>query len=294
MLLIVNAIHSQSHSMLNYPDIDPVAFSLGPLTVHWYGLMYLFGFLAAWQLALRRSRRPWSPVTKNQVEDLIVYSAFGVILGGRFGYVVFYNLEKWLSDPLWLFRIWEGGMSFHGGLVGVLVALWLFGRKIHQPFLVLGDFVAPLVPIGLGLGRLGNFIGQELWGRSTDAWVGMVFPNDPQQLPRHPSQLYEFLLEGILLFTLLFLYSGKPRPRGVISGLFLLLYGCFRFIVEWFREPDSHIGFDLFEWMTRGQILCLPMMAFGIILILWGQFGSGSETVASGTTGKPASGKDVK
>jgi phosphatidylglycerol---prolipoprotein diacylglyceryl transferase len=263
--------------MLSYPNIDPVAFSLGPLSVHWYGLMYLLGFVGAWRLALRRSKRPWSPVRKNQIEDLIVYSAFGVILGGRFGYVIFYHFEKWLSDPLWLFRIWEGGMSFHGGLLGVLVAIWLYGRKIKQPFLALGDFVAPMVPIGLGLGRLGNFIGQELWGRPTDAWVGMIFPRDNEQLARHPSQLYEFLLEGVVLYTLLILCSRKPRPRGVISGLFLVFYGCFRFIVEWFREPDSHIGFDLFDWMTRGQLLCLPMVTFGLLLILWGYLGPKSE-----------------
>jgi len=263
--------------MLSYPDIDPVAFSLGPLSVHWYGLMYLMGFIAAWRLALRRSKRPWSPVRKNQIEDLIVYSAFGVILGGRFGYVIFYHFEKWFSDPLWLFRIWEGGMSFHGGLLGVLVAIWLYGRKINQPFLALGDFVAPMVPIGLGLGRLGNFIGQELWGRPTDAWVGMIFPRDSEQLARHPSQLYEFLLEGVVLYALLILCSRKPRPRGVISGLFLVFYGCFRFIAEWFREPDSHIGFDLFDWMTRGQLLCLPMIVFGLLLILWGYLGPKSE-----------------
>ena len=146
--------------MLSYPQIDPVAFALGPLTVHWYGLMYLVGFIAAWLLALRRSERPWSPVRRTQVEDLVVYGAFGVILGGRFGYVMFYNLDKWLSDPLWLFRIWEGGMSFHGGLLGVLMALWLFSRRINQSFLALGDFVTIMVPIGLGLGRIGNFIGQ--------------------------------------------------------------------------------------------------------------------------------------
>ena len=263
--------------MLSYPDIDPIAFSLGPVSVHWYGLMYLLGFLVAWQLALRHSNRPWSPVRRIQVEDLIVYCAFGVILGGRFGYVLFYNFEKWLFDPLWLIRIWEGGMSFHGGLLGVLAALWLYGRKIKQPFLALGDFVAPMVPIGIGLGRLGNFIGQELWGRSTDSWLGMLFPGDPQQLPRHPSQLYEAILEGLILSVILLLFSRKPRPRGVTGGLFMALYASFRFSVEFFREPDSHIGFDLFDWMTRGQLLCLPMFAVGAGLILWGYFGSRAE-----------------
>lgn len=256
--------------MLNYPAIDPVAFALGPIKVHWYGLMYLFGFLGAWRLALRRSDRPWSPVRRKQVEDLVVYCAFGVILGGRLGYVLFYNLDKWLSDPVWLFRVWEGGMSFHGGLLGVLAALWFYGRHIQQGFLALGDFVAPMVPIGLGLGRLGNFIGQELWGRPTDSWVGMVFPNDPEQLPRHPSQLYEAALEGMVLFLVLMWFSRKPRPAGMVGGLFLALYASFRFLVEFVRSPDSHIGFDLLGWMTRGQLLCLPMFAVGAAVMLWG------------------------
>lgn len=255
--------------MLTYPDIDPVAFSLGPLKVHWYGLMYLFAFLLAIGVALTRSRKPWSPVKRSQVEDLIMYGAFGVILGGRFGYVVFYNFDKWLSDPLWLLRLWEGGMSFHGGLIGVLVALWLYARKIEQPFLAVADFAAPLVPIGLGLGRIGNFIGQELWGRPTDSPWGMVFPRDPEGLARHPSQLYEAFLEGVVLFAILFWFSRKPRPAGTVGGLFLLLYGLFRFAVEFLREPDQHIQFDLFGWMTRGQILCIPMIVIGILLLKW-------------------------
>lgn len=261
--------------MLSYPAIDPIVFSIGPLAIHWYGVMYLLGFFAAWRIALRRCKRPWSPVNKHQVEDLIVYCAFGVILGGRFGYVLFYNWEKWLSDPLWLFRVWEGGMSFHGGLIGVLLALWLFSRKVKQPFFALSDFIAPMVPIGLGLGRLGNFIGQELWGRPTDTWVGMIFPNDPEQLARHPSQLYEFILEGLVLFLILILFSRKPRPRGAISGLFLLGYGCFRFVVEWFREPD--FGIEGFGWMTRGQTLCVPMIVFGAGLILWSAIASRAQ-----------------
>ena len=256
--------------MWSYPEIDPVAFAVGPLQVHWYGIMYLLGFVAAWLLARSRCRRPWSPVQCGQVEDLIVYAAFGVIIGGRFGYVLFYNLDNWLSDPLFLFRIWEGGMSFHGGLLGVVGALWLFGRRRGQSLAALGDFVAPLVPIGLGLGRLGNFIGQELWGRPTDGWWGMVFPADPQQLPRHPSQLYEMFLEGIVLFAALFWFSRKPRPAGAVSGLFLVLYGLFRFVVEFVREPDSHLADQLlFGWMTRGQALCLPMLGIGLILLIW-------------------------
>ncbi|MGK2914936.1 MAG: prolipoprotein diacylglyceryl transferase [Porticoccaceae bacterium] len=255
--------------MLTYPVIDPIAFSVGPVRAHWYGVMYLVGFAAAWLLARQRSRRPGAPVQTNQIEDLIVYSAFGVILGGRCGYVVFYNFDKWLADPLWLFRLWEGGMSFHGGLLGVIFALFLFAHRIHQPFLAVTDFAAPLVPIGLGLGRIGNFIGQELWGRATDVSWGMVFPRDPEQLVRHPSQLYQATLEGIVLFGVLFWYSRQPRPTGAVGGLFLLLYGLFRFAVEFFREPDRQIGFDLFDWMTRGQILCLPMIITGALLMSW-------------------------
>lgn len=254
---------------LSYPHIDPVAFSIGPLQVHWYGLMYLAAFASAWWFAMRRSERAWSPVRRQKVEDLVVYVAFGVILGGRCGYVLFYNFDKWVADPLWLLRLWEGGMSFHGGLLGVMVAMAIFARQIRQPFLAVADFVAPLVPVGLGFGRIGNFIGQELWGRSTDGPWGMVFPRDPEQLVRHPSQLYQAFLEGLVLFVVLFWFSKKPRPTGVISGLFLLLYGVFRFVVEFAREPDAHIGFDLLGWMTRGQLLSLPMMAGGLVLLAY-------------------------
>lgn len=257
--------------MLKYPDIDPVLLSLGPLKIHWYGVMYLLGFLAAWLLARSRSQRAWSPVRKDQVEDLVVWAAFGVILGGRCGYVLFYNFDKWVADPLWLFRLWEGGMAFHGGLLGVIVAMALYARRIGQSFFELADFVAPLAPIGLGLGRLGNFIGQELWGRPTESSWGMIFPRDPEQLARHPSQLYQFALEGLLLFGVLWWYSRKPRPIAAVSGLFLLCYGVFRFAVEFVREPDEHIGFDLFGWITRGQVLSLPMIAGGaaMMIVAW-------------------------
>lgn len=255
--------------MLTYPTVDPVLVSIGPLTVHWYGVMYLLGFSAAWLLATSRSKRAWSPLRRDQVEDLIVYAAFGVILGGRCGYVLFYNFDKWLADPLWLLRIWEGGMAFHGGLLGVIVALLLYARKLQQPWLAVTDFVAPLVPIGLGLGRIGNFIGQELWGRASDWPVAMVFPRDPEQIARHPSQLYQAGLEGLLLFIILFWYSRRPRPEGAVSGLFLLCYGLFRSLVEFAREPDGHIGFDLLDWVTRGQLLSLPMVVGGILLLIY-------------------------
>ncbi|MCH9692439.1 MAG: prolipoprotein diacylglyceryl transferase [Gammaproteobacteria bacterium] len=255
--------------MLTYPEIDPVAVVIGPLKVHWYGLMYVLGFAAAWRLALRRSTRPWSPIQRSQVEDLILYCAIGVVLGGRLGYMFFYKFSALLSDPLLLFRVWEGGMSFHGGFIGVMLAAALYARKIGSNFPALIDFVAPLVPIGLGLGRLGNFIGQELWGRETDGPWGMVFPKDPELLLRHPSQLYQAFLEGLVLFLVLWWFSRKPRPRLAVGGLFVLLYGVFRFVVEFARQPDGHIGFDLFGWITRGQLLSLPMIVAGIVLLIW-------------------------
>ncbi|UTA48115.1 prolipoprotein diacylglyceryl transferase [Simiduia sp. 21SJ11W-1] len=262
---------------MKYPDLDPVAFSIGPvelfgsswgpLSVHWYGLMYLAAFLCAGFIANRRARKAHSPVTPAQVEDLIMYGAFGVILGGRFGYVLFYNFDRFLEDPLWLIRIWEGGMSFHGGLLGVLIAMFVYGRRINRGFFQITDFIAPIVPLGLGFGRLGNFIGQELWGRQTDGPWGMVFPRDPEALARHPSQLYQAALEGLLLFIILIWFSAKPRPRMAVSGLFLVCYGSFRFLVEFVREPDNHINFDLFGWVTRGQVLSAPMILIGLIML---------------------------
>ncbi|WP_095210466.1 prolipoprotein diacylglyceryl transferase [Endozoicomonas ascidiicola] len=256
--------------MIAYPEIDPVAFSLGPLSVHWYGLMYLAGFsLALWLGSYRAktSNGLWKP---EQVSDLVFYGAVGVVLGGRAGYVLFYNFDYFLRDPLWLLKVWDGGMSFHGGLLGVLVAMWLYGRSQGKSFFQVTDFIAPLVPLGLGLGRIGNFIGGELWGRATDVSWAMVFPSDPTQLARHPSQLYQFFLEGIVLFSILWWFSAKPRPRMAVSGLFLLIYGLARVIVEFVREPDTQLGFIAFDWLTMGQLLSLPMVALGIFFMVWG------------------------
>ncbi len=253
--------------MIDYPVIDPVAVSLGPLKVHWYGLTYLGGLFFAWWLATRRAARPDSPILRSQVDDLIFYAAIGIVVGGRLGYALFYGLDRWLDDPLWVFRVWEGGMAFHGGLLGVIVALWVFGRRQSIDFAAVADFVAPLTPVGLALGRLGNFIGQELWGRPTDVPWAMVFPRDPLGLARHPSQLYQFLLEGCLLFVIVWIFSRRPRPDWSVAGLFLLGYGVLRFSAEFFREPDAHIGLQAFGWMTRGQILCVPMILLGIWLL---------------------------
>ena len=248
-------------------DINPIAIALGPLKVHWYGLMYLVGFGSAWYLGNLRARRPGSGWNEQQVSDLIFWGAIGVVLGGRFGYVLFYNFDQFLQDPLWLFAVWEGGMSFHGGLLGVIAAIALFSWKYQKSFFDIGDFVAPLIPIGLGAGRVGNFIGGELWGRATDQSWGVVFPRAGDALARHPSQLYEFALEGVVMFLVLWFYSAKQQPKMAVSGMFLILYGAFRSFVEFFREPDGHIGFVALDWLTMGQLLSLPMIVLGALLI---------------------------
>ncbi len=254
--------------MLPYPEIDPVAVALGPIKVHWYGLTYLAGLAFAWWLAVRRTSKPNSALQRDQVDDLIFFAALGVVLGGRLGYTIFYGWEKVMEDPSWLLRVWQGGMSFHGGLIGVIVAMYLFGRSRKIAFGDVLDFAAVLTPVGLALGRLGNFIGQELWGRPSDVPWAMVFPNDPLQLARHPSQLYQFALEGLLLFAILFWFSARPRPRWAVGGLFCLGYGCLRFAAEFFREPDQHLGFQALGWVTRGQILSLPMILIGVVLLI--------------------------
>jgi len=250
--------------MFVYSHPDPVALSLGPLRVRWYGLMYLVGFAAAWWLARRRAARPGSTWTPTDVDDLIFYCAIGVILGGRLGWMLFYGTENLISDPLSVLRIWEGGMSFHGGLAGVLIALAMFasrrGRRIADVF----DSTAPLPAIGFGAGRIGNFINGELWGKPTDVpWAVVV-----DGVPLHASQLYEAFLEGLVLFTILWWFTSKPRPRLAPSGLFLLCYGVFRFAIEFVRVPDANRGYLLLDWVTMGQILSLPMIVIGLWLLV--------------------------
>jgi phosphatidylglycerol:prolipoprotein diacylglycerol transferase len=249
-------------------SINPVAFKLGPLAVHWYGLMYLGGFLGGWLAGEYRRQKGRFPVTRDAFSDLVFYAMMGVVLGGRVGYMLFYTAISWIwTDPLALFRIWDGGMSFHGGLLGVALAGWWWSRRQKIHFADTIDFLAPLVPIGLGLGRLGNFINGELWGKPADVSWAMIFPSAPDALPRHPSQLYEFALEGVAMFTILWLFSMKPRPRYAVSGLFALLYGCFRIAVEFFRLPDAQLGYLAFGWLTMGQVLSLPLVALGLILL---------------------------
>ena len=257
--------------MLTYPEIDPIIFSVGPVAVRWYGLMYVIAFLFAWWLARRRSKRAYSPINAEQVDDLMFYGMLGVILGGRIGYALFYGPEQLLPDPLYLLKITEGGMSFHGGLVGVLTAMWLYGRKLGHSMWTMTDFVAPIVPQGLGFGRIGNFINGELWGKPTD--VPWAFNVNGQML--HASQLYEALLEGVVLFAILWWYSAKPRPYMAVSGLFLLLYGAFRFFVEFYRVPDAHLGYLAFDWVTMGQVLTVPMIAAGAAMMIMGHRSNG-------------------
>ncbi|HEX5513013.1 MAG TPA: prolipoprotein diacylglyceryl transferase [Gammaproteobacteria bacterium] len=254
--------------MLVYPDIDPVAIQLGPLAVRWYGLMYAVGFLAAWWLGRVRARRPGAPLTAAQMDDYLIYAALGVVFGGRIGYVLFYNFPAFLDNPLILLKIWEGGMSFHGGMLGVIAATWLFARKVGCRFLTLTDFVAPLTPIGLGAGRIGNFINGELWGAPTNLPWGMVYL-PLGGVPRHPSQLYQAALEGVVLFIILWWFSSRPRPRAAVSGLFLFCYGSFRFLVEFVRLPDPQLGYLAFGWVTMGQVLSLPMILGGLGLLAW-------------------------
>ena len=251
---------------MTLPHIDPVALSIGNLQLRWYGLMYLAGFGLGWWLGRWRASRPNSGWRASDVDDLLTCVMIGIILGGRLGYVLFYDLPVYLSDPMEILRIWNGGMSFHGGLLGVLGAFWYFAHSRQRSLLDISDLVAPLIPPGLFFGRLGNYINGELWGKVTDSPWGVIFPS-AGPYPRHPSQLYEALLEGIVLFTVVWIYSLKPRKRGAVSGLFALGYGVFRFAVEFVRVPDAQLGYLAFGWLTMGQVLCLPLIAVGLWLL---------------------------
>ena len=275
-------------------QIDPIAVAIGPLKVHWYGLMSLLGFVVAFWLGRRRVRAGRLPgVDDNGFGDLMFYSMLGVVLGGRIGYILFYDFGEFVKDPLMIVRVWQGGMSFHGGLLGVLAAIAWWSRKHRLHFFDTVDFMAPLVPAGLGFGRIGNYIGGELWGKPTagtafDGW-GVIFPRalpEPfasmdaaslrtyfesgalNSFARHPSQLYQAALEGLLMFCVLLWFSSKPRPRYAVSGMFALLYGCFRFLVEFVREPDAQLGYLAFGWVTMGQVLSTPLILLGVFW-LW-------------------------
>ncbi|MEO6264402.1 MAG: prolipoprotein diacylglyceryl transferase [Luteimonas sp.] len=276
--------------MIILHQIDPIALGLGPLQVHWYGVMYLLGFAACWFLGRRRIRAGRLPgVDEAGYGDLLFYGMLGAVLGGRIGYILFYAFTDFLQQPLMLFKVWEGGMSFHGGLIGVLVATAWWARRHRLAFFDVADFIAPLVPPGLGFGRLGNYIGGELWGKETGSGWGVVFPRTlPPQFSsldaaalraqfesvalnafaRHPSQLYQAVLEGLVLFVVLWWFSRKPRPRYAVAGMFALLYGCFRFAVEFVRVPDAQLGYLAFGWLTMGQVLSLPLIVVGLFW-LW-------------------------
>ena len=256
--------------MFIHPQIDPIAIHLGPIGIHWYGLMYLAGFIAFLTLGKwRAAHQAWHDWSVEMVDDALFYGALGVIFGGRLGYVLFYQSSYFIKHPLEVFYVWQGGMSFHGGFLGVLVGMLFFAHKYQKSWLGIMDFIAPLVPIGLGAGRMGNFINGELWGRATNGNWGMVFPR-VDNIPRHPSQLYEFALEGILLFLILWTYSSKPRKKGTVSALFLVGYGSFRFIAEFTREPDANLGILSFG-MSMGQWLSLPMIVIGTAMYFYHQ-----------------------
>ncbi len=265
---------------MNYPILDPVLVEIGTFQIHWYGFMYLIAFVAFWLLAYLRIRNGRISWTLQRLQDACFYMALGVIVGGRVGYALFYGLEQLLDDPVWLFRIWEGGMSFHGGLFGVIAALYLWCRRTKQDFWDVIDIVAPCVPLGLGIGRLGNFINTELPGRITDSFFGVHFPcwsvadhnflctGEFEETARHVSSIYQAIAEGLILFVLLWLYSAKPREKGQVAGMFLLAYGLLRFATEYFRQPDAHLGLVLFGWFTMGQTLSMLMAIGGIVLLL--------------------------
>ncbi len=264
-----------------YPNIDKVAVSLGPVDIHWYGITYIVAFLLAYVvLRVRAKQEFYRDWTHDHIGDLVFYCALGAILGGRLGYVFFYNFSAFLNDPLYLFRVWEGGMAFHGGLLGSLAAVAYFSRTTQRSFFAVTDFAAVVTPLGLFSGRIGNFINGELWGKTTSLPWGIQLPckefksfctesTDKYSPPLHPAQLYEGVLEGLVLFLILWLFARRARPIGAISGLFLIFYGLFRFLVEFVRLPDSHIGYLMWNWVTMGQVLSLPMIIAGGVLVYW-------------------------
>jgi phosphatidylglycerol:prolipoprotein diacylglycerol transferase len=251
--------------MINFSEIKPVAFTLGPLAIHWYGIMYLLGFMATFAWSYQNRLKSVEPWTSDTLMDLLFYVALGVIFGGTIGYLIFYDTAVLILDPLRVLRFWEPGRSFHGGLIGVIIAVFVYAKRHHRNFWVITDFIAPSVPLAIATGRLGNFLNAELWGRITHVPWGMMFPM-AGSLPRHPSQLYEFALEGIVLFFILTKFSKTKRPIGAVSGLFLAGYGFFRFCVEFFREPDVDQGY-FFGFLTKGQLLSFPMIVMGALMI---------------------------
>jgi phosphatidylglycerol---prolipoprotein diacylglyceryl transferase len=267
--------------VLTYPEINPVAVKLGPFAVHWYGLMYLVGIFGGWFLLVRRARKPEVHWTSPQISDVAFYAAIGIVLGGRLGYVCFYNFNYYFGHPLRILYVWDGGMSFHGGLIGVLVACGLYAWRHKRHYFDIMDFIAPAVPVGLFAGRVGNFINGELWGKVSNLPWAMRLPCADERFsrycgnlhsgfsaPHHPSQLYEALLEGLVLFVVLWWFSAKPRPRMAVSGLFALGYGLIRFGIEFVRLPDPQLGYLAFGWLTMGQVLSLPLILVGVVL-LW-------------------------
>lgn len=253
---------------MHAPDINPIAFHIFSWPVHWYAISYLAAFGTAWWLGNRLADRANSPFNREQVADIVFYGALGILLGGRIGYILFYQPVYFLHHPLEIFFLWRGGMSFHGGMLGTVIALWIYGRSLEKQLLTITDFIGPMVPLGLGFGRIANFINQELWGRETDVPWGMIFKTGGPH-PRHPSQLYEAFLEGLVLFVILWVFAKKPRPTGMLTGLGIAGYGVFRIFVEFFRQPDAFLGYRAFGWVTQGQLLSVPMVLFGIGLMIW-------------------------
>ena len=279
--------------MLMHPNFDPVAIAIGPVKVHWYGLMYLIAFAGGWWLGCVRARDAWRGWSRDAVGDVLFWIALGVIAGGRLGYMLFYDVERLLANPLSVFMVWQGGMSFHGGLIGVLVAMWWFARTRGRGFFDVADFIVPLAPLGIAAGRFGNFINGRLWGKPSDLPWAMVF-HDPRagDVARHPSQLYEALLEGVVLFVVLWWFTRRPRPAMAASGVFLVGYGLARTLVEFVRVPDAHLGYLAFGWVTMGQVLTLPMIAAGAVLAVMAmRRHEPPATPASGQRGRKRQGR---